>query len=52
MSRHEHSAANCLKVLESRHEFEWASTHQDLNVKQSVLKAAHTSELDAMDAII
>ena len=44
--------ANCLKVLESQQELEQASTHQDLDVEWSVLRVAHMSELDTVDAII
>ena len=46
------SADNCCMVLESQQEMERALLTQELNLQESVLKAAHASELDTMDSTI
>ena len=52
LDQHQRSVDNCHKVLESWHAMEKASLNQELNLQKSVLRAAHASELDAMDSAI
>ena len=50
--QHEKLVAKHRKVLKSWHEMEKASLDQEIDLQKSVLRMAHTSEVDAMDFAI
>ena len=52
VSRHDHSAADRLRILETRHDFERTSAHREIDAERSAIRGAHASELDSVNTAI